>query len=314
MAFSRILFVVNPTAGAGSSGDKWRRFKAEFQNTGISFDECTSSAPGAAIRLAADNADKYEAMVAVGGDGLAFEVATGLLRSANRACALGVVPTGTGNDIATTLGIREPAAAAQALKNGHCLPMDVLQLDCVANGNTARFYALLFAGVGLAAECLKKTTPTVKRICGEKLAYPVGLIRALWSHDAPRLRVQCDGQTEEGRFLFIGASNTESAGGGMKLAPGARVADGLLNMTFVKALGPWRALLQVRRLCRGQHIHHPHVRYFTGTNIEISSDRPVEVAADGELVGHTPARFQVLPQALKVVTLGTPPGWFPDAD
>lgn len=309
MVLSRILFIVNPAAGAGRGLTRWRQFKPQLPSLGRRLDERIIAAPGEALPLARELATNYELIVAAGGDGLAHEAATGILSSKNPACALAVVPTGTGNDFGAALGITDLRSARQALTEGTCLAMDVIQLDCMADGKAVTRFALLFAGVGIASECLRGTTPWIKRICGERLAYPVGLIRALWSYRAPLLRVTCDGRTEGGRFLFIGASNTECAGGGMKLAPGACVTDGRLNITLVESLGRWQALLQVRRLCRGQHVGHPRVHYFTGQRLEIESATPLEVAADGELVGQTPAQFKSLPRALNVLRLGSPPGW-----
>jgi len=124
---------------------------------------------------------------------------------------------------------------------------------------------------------------------------------ALWRYRPPRLHVVCDGELSEGTSFFVGASNGENAGGGMRIAPGARLDDGLLNVNLVGAIGRWEALKQLRRLSRRQHTTHPMVQYFTARNITIESEPIAEVAADGELIGHTPARFVVKPRALAVL-------------
>ena len=87
----------------------------------------------------------------------------------------------------------------------------------------------------------------------------------------------------------------------MRLAPGARMDDGLLNVNLIEALGRWAAVKQLRRVCQGRHTDHPKVRYLTATELMVEGDIPLEVAADGELIGFTPARFAVQPKALKVV-------------
>jgi diacylglycerol kinase family enzyme len=92
----------------------------------------------------------------------------------------------------------------------------------------------------------------------------------------------------------------------MKIAPTARVDDGLLNANLIRAVGPWRAVLQLRRLCRGRHTHHPLVSYLTARCLEINAPVGLDVAADGDLVGQTPARVLIKPKALRVLSLECP--------
>lgn len=161
-------------------------------------------------------------------------------------------------------------------------------------------HVLLFAGVGIVSETLRCTNGFVKRLFGRKLSYPVGLAWALCGHSSPRMQIRCDGRNYDERFLFVGASNTEIAGGGMRIAPGARIDDGRLNVNLVQALGRWEGVRQLRRVCLGRHTTHPRVTYFAAPSLEIQSDVPLEVAADGELIGCTPARIEVRARALPV--------------
>jgi YegS/Rv2252/BmrU family lipid kinase len=297
----RTLFIVNPVAGARRGRKRWERFTRELREESTPFDEVITARAGEAMQTAHDRAGDYEVMVAVGGDGTAFEVASGVLSAANGRAALAVVPVGTGNDIARALGIRSLSDARQALTRGRLESIDVIRIECRVDAQAAVRHALLFAGVGIAGESLRLTTPTVKNVFGERLAYPAGLLRALWSYRAPLLRVAHDAQNGEGRFLFVCASNGEWAGGGMKLAPGARMDDGVLNINLIGALGRLEALKLLRRVCQGRHTDHPKVRYLMASELKVESDEALEVAADGELVGYTPARFVVRPKALKVV-------------
>jgi diacylglycerol kinase (ATP) len=105
----------------------------------------------------------------------------------------------------------------------------------------------------------------------------------------------------EGEFLFVGASNTEIAGGGMRIAPGASVCDGLLNLNLIGAMSRWEALRQLRRLCRGDHTLHASARYLTAQTLRIETIEPIEIAADGDLIGHTPALISVKPSAVRVL-------------
>jgi diacylglycerol kinase (ATP) len=246
---------------------------------------------------------KYDVLVAAGGDGTVTEVSEGLLKTPARRAHLGILPLGTGNDIAQVLGIRSHVQALNVLVSGRTKRIDVLEVQCEADGRPTIRYALLFAGVGIISHALRKTTPLLKKIFGQRGAYPAGLIRALASYRSPQMNVSYDGNLLQGCFLFAGASNTPIAGGGMRIAPGATFDDGLLNLNLIEAAGPFEALLQLRRLCRGRHIDHPKVQYRTAQSFEVHSSAVLEVAADGDIIGHTPARVRVKPSALRVAVL-----------
>lgn len=297
----RVLFIINPTAGAGRAGVRWQSFLPRLRQAGIQVDHRFTQFPGDAARLAQQATADHRLLVAVGGDGTASEVADGILRAKSNSTALAVMPFGTGNDFAATLGIRSEVQAMESLLSAKSSSIDVIEIQCRSNQQKLLRHALLFAGTGIIGETLKQTNGRVKRLFGQRLSYPVGLAMALWSYRCPSMRIQCDDRNYDGRFLFVGASNTEIAGGGMKLAPGARIDDGLLNVNVVSAVGRFDAFKQLRRVCRGQHITHPQVRYVPARAVEIETDEPLEVAADGDLIGHTPARIEVRQKALRVL-------------
>lgn len=298
---TRTLFIINPAAGARRAAVVWQDFERSLRKEGWKPEHVFSTAPGEAQRLARAATDRFEIVVAVGGDGTISEVADGILNAAPGAAAAAVVPCGTGNDFAGTLGVPTLSAAREALVRGHTRRVDVIEVECRLDNKPLRRHALLFAGVGIASETLKQTSPMIKSLFGRRFAYPVGLLRALWNYRAPRLRVTVNGTVREDSFLFAGVSNSERAGGGLKLAPGARIDDGRLDVNLVQALGRWEAFGQVRRLAQGRHTAHPKVQYFSTLNLEIDAPEPLDVAADGELIGFTPARFEVRPGALAVL-------------
>ncbi len=295
----RRLFILNPAAGNGHALARWRTWGPALE----AGDELVlTTSPGDASRIARQAADQYAVLVAVGGDGTVSEVAEGI-RSAPvvKGPKLGVVPLGTGNDFATVIGINGPASATAALQRNQVRSVDVLEVHCYSEGKDICRRALLFAGTGLVTEALKLTTSTVRRLFGSRLAYPVGILRALRAGSSKRMQVTCGPQVFEGEFLFVAASNAELAGGGMRIAPGARVDDGLLHINLIEAVGRLEALRQLRRLCQGRHTAHRNIRYFSGAALEVRAASPIEVAADGELIGYTPLRVQVRPGALEIL-------------
>lgn len=297
----QIGFIINPAAAAGRCPARWTELQDRFRQDGIQGKPRLTSRPGDAVRLAQELGRECEVVVAVGGDGTLFEVASGLLDSGASNPTLGVVPLGTGNDAARQFGINDLTQARLALRGNRTKTVDAIRIRCQVEGTTVTRYALLFGAVGIAGEALKKTTPGVKRVFGQRLAYPVGALRAIWTYRPPQMRVTCDGQTWANRFLLVCASNGEMAGGGMRLAPGARIDDGQLDVNVCEGIGRMATAALLWQVCRGRRMSHPKLRYFNARTVSVEADLPLAVAADGELIGHTPAQFEVVPRALKIL-------------
>lgn len=299
MPLPRFLFIVNPAAGSGRGQTRWAEFQKHLHEAGFKPEFLLTRAPGETGVLARANATKYDVLVAVGGDGTNLEIANGILAS-RALTAMAFIPMGTGNDLAETLGIQTAAEALRRIMHGTRRAMDVLQVKCANESQLVLRHALVFAGVGIVGESLKQTTPTVKRLFGNRLAYPVGLLRALWDWRSPVMRVTADGQALEDRFILACASNAEQAGGGLKIAPGARTDDGLLNLNLIKAVGKAQAVRLLLQVRRGKHIPHAKIRYFTASQVTIETTTPTTVAADGEILGETPAQIEVVPAGLSL--------------
>jgi len=105
----------------------------------------------------------------------------------------------------------------------------------------------------------------------------------------------------EDNFLFACASNADQAGGGMRIAPGASINDGILNVNLIRDASLWEALGQIRRLSRGTHITHPKVRFFPARSLAVETRQDIEVTADGEIIGRTPVQFEVVPKAIRTL-------------
>lgn len=297
----RIGFIINAAAGVGRCQARWAELQERFRQDGVHGKSLFTSRPGDAVRFAQEMGRDCDVVVAVGGDGTFFEVASGLLLGGATDTQLGMVPLGTGNDAARQCGNHDPELAQRALRGTRTMSVDTIRIECQMDGRTTVRHALLFAGVGIISEVLERTTPLVKRVFGRGLAYPVGALRALGSYIAPPMSVTCDGKTWKQRFLLVCASNGEFSGGGMRLAPDARMDDGRLDVNACGALGCVTAAVLLWKIWRGHRPSHPRLQYFSGQTLAVEADPPIPVAADGELIGHTPARFQVVPQALRIL-------------
>ena len=290
----------NPQAGAGRALRAWSRFARRLPDA-ASLRVQWTRAPGEARDLARAAAGQCEMVVAVGGDGTVNEVSTGLIEAGGHETVLGILPLGTGNDAARALGLIDLQNAWAALEGRSTGTMDVIEVRCHTREGEQTRYSLVYAAAGFAAEILERTTPRVKRWAGRRGCYTIGFLRAVFGWRSPWMRIRCDGRKYEGRYLVVSAANAEWVGGGMmRLSPGARWDDGLLNVNLIPELSPWQALRSFPRLYRGTHLAVKELQYITATALELQAEPPTKVQVDGEVCGETPARFGVLPGALRV--------------
>ncbi|MHB9134164.1 MAG: diacylglycerol/lipid kinase family protein [Armatimonadota bacterium] len=299
----RILLITNPSAASGRATQRWDALLAGLRERGLTVEQAVTVHHGHGIEIAQQAAGQYDTIVAVGGDGTVHEVASGILLS-GRDVAMGIIPFGTGNDVASLLGIGSIEDGIAVLAEGEAHPLDAIQVRCRHHGETITRYALLYASVGFTGEVLKYTTPLVKRFFGSRYCYSAGFLRALFSYRSPRMTISTDGQTFTGPMFALVAGNAEYTGGGtMRLCPGARMDDGLMNINIVQALGKLEILRHFPRLLAGTHIDLPTVQYFPATSLTIDTELPQVISMDGDLFGETPATFSMMPGALRVLCM-----------
>jgi YegS/Rv2252/BmrU family lipid kinase len=304
----RILLIRNPASRAGLNQEfLFQEVVSFLTQLGHRVSVEVTSGRGAAIQLVEGRARDFDWVIAAGGDGTVREVVTGIVRGGHQT-ELGILPLGTGNDVARLMGLNSIDAFREAVRRGQSRPVDAIQVEPAASGSPERLQAgLLFAAVGFSGELLRQTTPRVVRWFGPKLCYSIGFLRALPVYRPAQVTVTCGDRRESGRLLLACAANAPHAGGGvMQLAPGASMSDGLLNMSIIQQLSPLSALRHFPNLVRGTHVRHPRVSYFEGRTMAVESDRPVPVAIDGDLVASTSARFSILPGRIRIVACPVP--------
>jgi diacylglycerol kinase (ATP) len=237
-----------------------------------------------------------EIVVAMGGDGLVGVVGSSLIGTS---AALGLIPTGTGNDFAVALGYdrKRPAAALAFLERPAFLEIDVAVIRW--DGGERHFVNV--AGTGFDSDVTETANRMQSRVQGTA-KYVVAVMKTLPGFRAGRFEVGIDGgasRTLPGMMIAIG--NGVSYGGGMKVTPGASFTDGLLDVTVIGAMSKPRFLRKFPTVFRGTHVRDHMVTTLRGKKFEVSADRPFEVYADGEHVCPLPATFEVVPRALRVV-------------
>jgi len=298
---SRILFIVNPAAFGGLGSASWERFAAEWQDAVAPKDVVVTNAPGHATEVAA-SADGYMVVAAVGGDGTVREVVGGIMARGGDRPELAILPGGTGNDVARSLGILTIADGIAALQAGRTAALDLIRIDCHNDGSPVQRYACLTASAGVSAVVIHCLKPWMKRVLGAERAYMLATVLAVLRYRPTHMTVRCSEGEQRGPILMVNVGNAEwESGGSMRMSPGAQVDDGRLNVCLIAAAPKLRLLRKLPLILTGDHIYEPEVSYFPVTGIEVDSDPPVGLQMDGDAFGLTPATFTVCPGALRVL-------------
>jgi YegS/Rv2252/BmrU family lipid kinase len=288
----RVWFLVNPGGGRGRTGGYLERLRARAAALGAPLRVSESVAD--LTRHARDAAAAgVERLVVAGGDGTVHHALQGLVHSAT---ALAILPLGSGNDLATTLGM--PRAFAVALDAALAGPRT--RIDVVSAGE--RFFGCV-AGVGFDSE-VNRYANSLRRVRG-KWIYPYATLRMLGGFVPPVLRAEHDDGVFEGPAMFAVLANAPMYGGGMRIAPAADLRDGLLDLVIVRRVSKLALLRVFPQVFEGAHVRHPAISVVRTRRARLTLSRPITAYGDGEPlveVDAAGAEFAVVPRALEVVS------------
>src|SRR5689334_10318040 len=295
--------VVNPTAGRGRTRRLLPELTEAFTRSGLDVEVRVAGDVSETVTLAADAFAHDQGVIACGGDGTVSMLA-GVAAEAHG--VLGIVPTGAGNDFARALGIRGRDAkhAVEILRTGREAVVDLGRVASpVAPGSSppGRWFTSV-ANTGFDAE-VNRWANGVTRISGTAL-YVAGVARTLAVFRPRPFRVRVDECTPlESDAWLIAIGNGPIYGGGMRIAPDARLDDGALDVCLIGPLTIPKFAVNFPRVFRGTHINHPAVTMLRGRVVEIEAldPRPMDLYAAGERVGPLPARLEAVAGALRLV-------------
>jgi diacylglycerol kinase (ATP) len=291
----RILLIANPVSGSPPRTSLREQALAGLRGAGGEVELHVTSRAGEASEIARTfDAARCDALCVLGGDGTLHEVVNGLWqRSIRTTIPLGVIPAGTGNSLALSLGIGDVTTAVERIVAGHSRAIDVVR--AVASGQA--HYCLNVIGwaaghsISAGAERLRWLGPS---------RYAAA---ALWQVFAARprpARIVLDGTIHDDRFLLVLACNTSFVGSGMCAAPRAAIDDGHLDVVIVRRASRWRLLQILRRVHDGSHVALPEVECHQVRSLRIETPAADPLNLDGELIGTTPLVADVLPGAIQV--------------
>lgn len=286
-ATGRALLVLN--ARSASAASALEPGLAPLRARGVEVQLVRIQRPGETAALVRREGGGADRVIVAGGDGtinaaLPAVLALGL--------PMGVIPLGTANDLARTLGLpTETEAACAVIAAGRCRAVDVGEV----NGTPF----LNVASIGLGVSATRRLGEIGKSRWGV-FSYPRALLDALRSSRAFRVRIECDGRGTTGRSIHVAVGNGCYYGGGTPIAEDARIDDGALDLYSIEpqSLPSLLAVAAAVRLGRQAGLSGVVTR--RGREIHVETDRPRLVTADGEVRERTPAHFRVRPRALRV--------------
>jgi diacylglycerol kinase (ATP) len=297
----RFSLIVNPTAGRGRAIRAVPQATAALDAAGASYQVCVSTSLQHATELAGDAAAAGSVIVAVGGDGMAGALA-GVAARLGR--PYGIIPAGRGNDLARVLGIPlDPAAAARALAGAA-----TRQIDLIGVSAPGAPEVVVAGSVYVGVPSVAGEIANASRWLPGPLVYPVAALRAVAGWQPARFEVVGEGGRHDCTGYAVVVANFAYFGAGMMVAPPARIDDGVLDLVLMRH-GPKFAFVRaLAKIKTGAHTSLAEVSLERDTDVTLTVDRPLPVAADGEtlpfagpLPAGTPLRIRALPRALTVI-------------
>lgn len=300
----KTLLIRNPVAGQRDIEDDLKRVVQFLGKHGWDVSVRITERHGHATLLAKQAVDQgFDMVVAVGGDGTIGEVATGLVGTP---VVMGVLPVGTGNLWARMLGLPvwSPVYrsalldASQILVEGDQRSIDV--------GKSGDHYFILWCGVGFDAKVAEDVEPhrDARRSLGNVTYVVMALAEAFFMRGT-RATVVVDGRAMRYRVVMVVIANAQLYGASFKLAPEAKLDDGLLDITVFRGSNLLDVFRHYALLAAGRHSDSPGVEVLQGRSVYVVAETPLPMHLDGEPLGSTPVSVEVVPRALTMVV----PGW-----
>ena len=300
-------FIVNPKSGNGSTGREWPEIRAKALAKLGPFKEDFTLKQGDATELTRTNLRQgAKRIVCVGGDGTLNEVVNGFMDE-NQCIApdavLGVLPNGTGCDFARSVPLgRGIGETIETIAAGHTRPLDLGRLRYHDdNGIPQTRYFLNIASFGIGGEVVTRVNRTSK-VAGPFLSFMWATLISILAYEQKEIRLQInDSFVDTFSTWNIAVANGKYHGGGMLVAPDAKVDDGLFHETLIGDLPLASVLRHLPKLYNGRIGDVPQVRLITGKHIKATSVGQVLMDVDGEQVGMLPAEADIIPKAFRMI-------------
>lgn len=292
----KLIITVNPHGGKKKGLELLNKIKPVFDSNNVELSIIETTFAGHAKELANNiNISEYDGFIGIGGDGTLHEIINGiLLRKDNIKIPIGIIPGGSGNSYMHDLNLTDPIQAAKAIIQGKTLAVDTNQIKV----NHIIKYAMNMIGWGLVTDIGNKAEKY--RWLGTN-RYTILSVIEVFRYKSKFATLLLNGKKIEDEFTFIIACNSIHVGKGMKMAPKAKLNDGLIDLIVIRSRVSSIRLLQVLpMLFNGNHIDEPEVEYIQTSKFSLIPKTTDILNIDGEIMGTTPIEVKVIPKAIEM--------------
>ena len=299
---TKTLLLLNPAAGKGTGKKNFESVHSALAEKFKNLEVKTSEYPGHITEISQKAVeDGCKRIISIGGDGTPFEVINGIYANGKpkQEIELGMVPAGTGNSFLRDFDDVFPQKWVETILTGKPRRVDLVEFTYFKNGKQIKNYYINIMGIGLIADILKLTNEKLKFLGSS--GYSLAVLIRLFKGMNNRMAVTIDGSAFELKNSALVISNSKFTGGEMKIAPMADTGDGKVDMVVFNEVNRREIIGIFLNVFKGRHIDHPKVKVFSGSEIEIDAEPQQLLMADGELLGETPMKLNVLPGELKVI-------------
>ena len=298
MSFSKIEkihFVLNPKAGNGISLKTVQEIEGELKSNNVKYTLFKSQGKNDIFNhVMSDEIPDCDLICAMGGDGTIHEITDGLMQSGKASdLAFSIIPSGTGNAFAQTLGELKPKKAIQKILDGERLKIDAMEIK----QGSKTSYAVNIIGWGMASR-VNQISDQLRMLGG--IRYNIASLIGIATMKKKKLILRMDDEVINEDALFFLALNTVYTGKGMKMAPEADFTDGLIDIIMFKSATKLQVVNIFLKLFSGKHIFDPRVTYKQVESFRIESEGD-DLNIDGENQGYTPIDVRVVKKCITLI-------------
>ena len=288
----KTLIILNPVSAKGRAMDLRKEIESEFKKLKLDYQIHISKSLQDMMNATKKNLKNgFTNFIGVGGDGTIHYMANILAGTDKN---LGVIPTGSGNDIAVNLGLpSDVKSCCRIIKKGATKRLDLGLIN-------DKYYYLCIAGSGFDSQVNDLANNTRLPVKGPA-KYSYSVYKTLITFKSKKFFMDYDNSQREVFGMMITASNMPSYGGGMRITPDADPEDGLFDICIIKRMSKLHFIKVFPKVYEGKHIEDSNVEIFRTSYLKLDSEYQFSVFADGEYICKLPASFKVAPKKLNFI-------------
>ena len=288
----KTFIMLNPSSSKGKTAELQDKIKSVFKKLDMDYHMHITKSSKDLVDAARKSLNgNYLKYIAVGGDGTIHDLVNALAGTGKN---IGVIPAGSGNDIANNLGLpADIESCARIIQKGSIKKFDLGLID-------NKYYYLCIAGSGFDSQVTDLANNTKLPIHGPT-RYNYSVYKTLITFRSRKFHFSYDGNDREISGMMVAASNLQSYGGGMRITPNADPQDGLFDICIIKRMTKLHFVKIFPKVYEGKHIMDPHVEIFRTSAFKLDSEFKFSVFADGEYICKLPATFKIVPKKLNFI-------------